>query len=109
MKLGQPPDHDDAVTKRFVDNILRKRTFHVNPEGAQENLKINNHKTSGLANPTENNDSVHKLYVDERISHLQELERLQVRVTRLERIAAPDTAQPDENNSNSETYIFHRE
>jgi len=50
--LGQPVESDDADTKRFVGNILRKRTIHVNPEGAQENLKMNNHIISGLANPT---------------------------------------------------------
>ena len=38
--LAQPVEPDDAATKRFVGNILRKRTIHVNPEGAQENLKI---------------------------------------------------------------------
>jgi len=62
MNLGQPTDTDDAVTKRFADYQLRKITFHVNPEGAQENLKMNNHKTFGLANPTEN-DAVQKFYV----------------------------------------------
>jgi len=35
--LGQPVEPDDAATKRFVGNILRKRTFYINPEGAQEN------------------------------------------------------------------------
>jgi len=105
MNLGQPAHLDDAVTKRFVDYILRTRTFHVNPEGAQENSKMNNYKISGLANPTKNNGAIHKLYVDERIKHLhQELERLQVRVIRLERNAASNEnansatpSQPDEN------------
>jgi len=41
--LGQLVEPDNASTKRFVGNILRKRTIHVNPEGAQENLKMNNH------------------------------------------------------------------
>jgi len=88
--LGQPADPDDAVTKRFVDFALRERTFYANPVGAQENLKMNNHKRSGLANPTESNDAVHKFYVDERVDALhQQLENLQVRVARRERIAMP--------------------
>jgi len=41
--LGQPVEPDDAAKKRFVGNIPRKRTFYVNPQGAQENLKTNNH------------------------------------------------------------------
>jgi len=48
----------------FVNYTLRKRTFHINSESAQQNLKMNNHKISGLANPTENNDAVQKFYVD---------------------------------------------
>jgi len=51
---------------------------------------MNNHKISGLANPTENNDAVQKFYVDKRVRNLhQELENLQTRVTRLERLANP--------------------
>ena len=69
--LGQPVEPDDAATKRFVGDILRKRTIHVNPEGAQENLKMNNHIISGLANPTERNDAVHKHYVDSQIQNLR--------------------------------------
>ena len=68
--LGQPVDLDDTATKRFVGNILRKRTFLVNPEGAQENLKMSNHTISGLANPRPN-DAVHKFYVDSLFENLQ--------------------------------------
>ena len=62
--LGQSVEPNDAATKGFVGNILRKRIIHVNPEGAQENLKMNNHIISGLANPTGNQDAVHQFYVD---------------------------------------------
>ena len=48
--LGEPVEDTDATTKGFIDNQLRKRTFHVTP-GAQGHLKMNNHKISGLANP----------------------------------------------------------
>jgi len=51
--LGEPVEDIDAVTKGFIDNQLRKRTFHVTPECAQGHLKMNNHKISGLVNPTE--------------------------------------------------------
>jgi len=57
--LGQPVEDTDAATKGFIDNQLRKRTFHVTPEGAQRRLKMNNHQISGLANPTQNNDAAH--------------------------------------------------
>jgi len=33
--LGEPVEDTDAMTKGFIDNQLRKRTFHVTPEGAQ--------------------------------------------------------------------------
>ena len=90
--LGQPVEPDDAATKRFVRNILRKRTFYVNPEGAQENLKMNIHAISGLANPTRPNDAAHKFYVNSFFEDLQtavdahitqyqcEMEDLQTRV-----------------------------
>jgi len=96
--LGQL-EPDDAATKRFVGNILRKRTFYENPEGAQENLKMNNHAIAGLANPTRSNDAVHKFYVDSLFENLQtavdaqitqyqrEMEDLQTRVFRLELLA----------------------
>jgi len=41
--LGAPVEDTDAKTKGFIDNQLRKRTFHVTPEGAQGHLKMNNH------------------------------------------------------------------
>jgi len=97
--LGQLVEPDDAATKRFVGNILRKRTFCVNPEGAQENLKMNNHAISGLANPTRPNNAAHKFYVDSLFENLQnavdahitqyqrEMEALQTRVVRLERLS----------------------
>jgi len=46
--LGHPVEPDDAATKPFVVNLLRRRTFRVNPEGAQENLKMNNYKFPDL-------------------------------------------------------------
>jgi len=93
--LGQPVEPDDAATKRFVGDILRKRTIHVNPEGAQENLKMNNHIISGLANPTERNDAVHKHYVDSQIQNLRglvanlthQVDSLQTRVVMLEQLS----------------------
>jgi len=36
--LREPVEDTDAVTKGFIDNQLRKRTFHVTPEGAQRHL-----------------------------------------------------------------------
>jgi len=96
-KLGRLVEDTDAVTKGFVDYQLRERTFHVNPEGAQEHLKMNNHKISGLANPTQNNDAVQKLYVDERVDNLhQQLENLQARVVRLERLGLREAAETTE-------------
>ena len=68
-------------------------------EGEQEGLKMNNHAISGLGNPTELKDAVHKFYVDTLIEHLQQqldtiternrhqLELLETRVVRLERLA----------------------
>jgi len=58
--LGEPAEDTNATTKGFIDNQLRKRTFHVTPEGVQGHLKMNNHRISGLANSTQNNDAVHK-------------------------------------------------
>jgi len=92
--LGQPVEPDDAATKRFVGNILGKRTIHVNPEGAQENLKMNNHIIAGHENPTERNDAVHKHYVDSQIQNLwglvtnltRQVDTLQTRVVILERL-----------------------
>jgi len=106
--LGQPVEPDDAATKRFVGNILRKRAFHVNPDGAQENLKMNNHAISGIANPTRPNDAVHKFYVDSLFENLQtavdaqitqyqhEMEDVQTRVVRLERLSLRESTEPAE-------------
>ena len=33
--LGQPVEDTDAATKGFIDNQIRKRTFHVTPESAR--------------------------------------------------------------------------
>jgi len=102
--LERPVEDTDAVTKGFVDYQLRKRTFHINPEGAQEHLKMNNHKMSGLANRTQNNDAVQKLYVDERVDNLhQQLENLQARVVRLERLGLREAAKTAETSEPAET------
>jgi len=93
--LGQPVDPNDVATVNFVDYRIGQRTFHVVPEGAQEKLKMNNNVISGLVNPTEPNDAVHKHYVHSQIEYLQRLvtnlthqeESLQTRVIRLERLA----------------------
>ena len=71
--LGEPVEDAEATTKGFIDNQLRKRTFHGTPEGAQGHLKMNNHKISGLANPTERNDATYKYYVDSQYEYLQSL------------------------------------
>ena len=70
--LGQPVDPNDATTKNFVDYEIRRTTFRVTPEGAQEKLKMNNYRISGLANPVELNDAAHKHYVDSQIEYLQQ-------------------------------------
>jgi len=102
--LGEPVEDADAVTKGFIDNQLRKRTFHVTPEGAQGHLKMNNHRISGLANPTQNNDAVHKHYTDSHDEFLQRLitnlssqvDDLQTRVVRLERLSLAESTEPAE-------------
>jgi len=102
--LGQPVDSNDAATVNFVDCWIGQRTFHVNLEGAQEKLKMNNNVISGLANPTERNDAVHKHYVDSQIEYLQSLvtnltrqvEGLQDRVVRLERLSTRESREPAE-------------
>ena len=71
--LGEPVEDTGAATKGFIDNQLRKRTFRVTPEGAQGHLKMNNHKISGLANLTQNNDAVHKHYTDSHDEYLRGL------------------------------------
>jgi len=42
INLGQPVDPNDATTVNFVAYRIGQRTFHVNIEGAQEKLKMNN-------------------------------------------------------------------
>jgi len=91
--LGEPVEDTDAATKGFIDNQLRKRTFHVTPEGAQGHLKMNNHRISRLANPTQNKDAVHKHYTDSHDEYLhglityltRQVDALQTRVVRLQR------------------------
>ena len=93
--LGQPVDPNDAATVNFVDYRMRQRIFHMNPEGTQEKLKMNNNVISGLANPTERNDAVHRHYIDSQSGYLQGLvtilthhvDALQTRVVRLERLS----------------------
>jgi len=90
--FGQPVDPNDAAMVNFVDYWIGQRTFHVNLEGGQEKLKMNNNVISGLANPTERNDATHKFYVDSHDEYLQSLitnltnqvEALETRVVRLE-------------------------
>jgi len=102
--LGEPVEDTDATTKGFIDNQLRKRTFHVTPEGAQGHLKMNNHRISGLANPTENNDAVHKHYTDSHDEYLQglitnltsQVDALQTIVVRLERLSLRESTEPAE-------------
>ena len=102
--LGEPVEDTDAVTKGFIDNRPRKRTFHVTPEGAQGHLKMNNHRISGLANPTQNNDAVHKHYTDCHDEYLQGLitsltslvDALQTCVVRLERLSLRESTEPAE-------------
>ena len=103
-KLGEPVEDTDATTKGFIDNQLRKRTFHVTPAGAQGHLKMNNHWISGLANPTQNNDAVHKHYNDSQDEYLQglitnltsQVDALQTRVVRLERLLLRESTEPAE-------------
>jgi len=93
--LGQPVDPNDAATVNSVDYRIVQRTFHVNLEGAQEKLKMNNNVICGLANPTERNDTTHKFYVDSHDEYRQRLvtkltrqvEGLQTRVVILERLS----------------------
>ena len=88
--------------KVFIDNQLRKRTFHITLEAAQRHLKMNNRKISGLAIPTQNNDAVHKHYTDSHDEYLQNLitnltsqvDTLQTRVVRLERLSLRESTEP---------------
>jgi len=106
--LGEPVEDTDAATKGFIDNQLRKRTFHVTPEGAQGHLKMNNHRISGLANPTQNNDAIHKHYTDSQYEYLQSLitnltSTLQTCVVRLERLSLRESTGPAEATEPAET------
>jgi len=100
--LGGPVEDTDAATKGFIDNQLRMRTFHITPEGAQGHLKMNNHRISGLVNPTQNNDAVHKHYTDSHDEYLQglitnltnQVDALQTRVVRLERLSFRESTEP---------------
>ena len=102
--LGESVEDTDATTKRFVDDQLRKRTFHVTPEGAQGHLEMNNYKISGLANPAERNDATHKHYVDSHDEYLQglmtnltsQVDDLQTSVVRLERLSLMESAEATE-------------
>jgi len=102
--LGQPVDPNDAATVNFVDYRIGQTTFHVNPEGAQEKLKMNDNVISELANPTERKDATHKFYVDSHGECLQSLvnnltrqvEALQTRVVRLERLSLWESTEPAE-------------
>jgi len=102
--LREPFEDTDAATKGFIDNLLRKRTLYVTPEGAQGHLKMNNHRISGLANPTLNNDAVHKHYADSHDEYLQglitnltsQVDALQNRVVRLERLSLRESTEPAE-------------
>ena len=65
---------------------------------------MNNHKISGLANPTQNNDAVHKHYTDSHDEYLQGLitnltnlvDDLQTPVVRLERLSLRESTEPAE-------------
>jgi len=109
--LGEPVEDIDTTTKGFVDNQLRKRTFHATTEGAQGHLKMNNHRISGLANATQNNDAVHKHFADSHDEYLQglitnltsQVDALQTRVVRLERLSHRESTEPAEATEASET------
>ena len=121
--LGEPVEDANATTKGLIDNQLRKttkglidnqlrkRTFHVTPEGAQGYLKMNNHRISGLANPTQNNDAVHKHYTDSHHEYLQglitnltsQVDALQTRVVPLERLSFRESTELSEAAEAAET------
>jgi len=119
--LGEPVEDTDAATKVFIDNQLRTRTFHVTPvtpvtpEGAQGHLKMNNHRISGLENPTQNNGAVHKHYTDSQDEYLQglitdltsQVDALQTRVARHERLSLRESTEPAEATEAAET-VAHK-
>jgi len=99
--LGEPVEDTDAATKGFIDKQLRKRTLHVTPEGAQGHLKMNNHRISGLANPTQNNGAVHKHYADSHDEYLQGLiTNSQVRLTLCKPVSSDSNDYRSENQRN---------
>ena len=65
---------------------------------------MNNHRISGPANPTQNNDAVHKHYTDSHDEYLQglitnltrQVDALQTRVVRLERLSFRESTEPAE-------------
>ena len=109
--LGEPVEDTDKTTKGFIYNQLRKRTFHVTPEGAQGHLKMNNNRISGHANPTQNNDAVHKHCTDSHDEYLQglitnftsQVDALQTRVVRLERFSLRESTEPAKATEAAET------
>jgi len=109
--FGEPVEDTDAATKGLIDYQLRKRTFHVTLEGAQEHLKMNNHRISGLTNPTQSNDSVHKHYTDSQYEYLQSLitnltsqvDTLQTRVIQFEQLPLRESTEPAEATEAAET------
>ena len=109
--LGEPVEDTDSATKGIIDNQLRKRTFHAIPEGAQGHLKMNNQRKSGLANPTQNKDAVYKHYIDSHDEYLQglitnltnQVDALQTRVVRLERLSLRESTEPVEGKEAAET------
>ena len=72
---------------------------------------MNNHRTSGLANPTQNNDAVHKHYTNSHDEYLQglitnlksQVDALQARVVRLERLSLRESTEPAEATGAAET------
>jgi len=65
---------------------------------------MNYHRMSGLVNPTERNDATHKHYVDSPFEYLQglftnltsQVDALQTRVVRLERLSLRESTEPAE-------------
>jgi len=72
---------------------------------------MNNHRISGLANPTQNNDAVHKHYTDTHDEYLQSLitnltsqvDAVQTRVVRLERLSLRESTGPADATEAAET------
>ena len=62
--LGRPVDPNDAATVNFVDYRIGQRTFHVNLEGAQEKLKMNNNVIPDLRiQPNETMQSINTMSI----------------------------------------------